>query len=218
LSSPFQQLKTHLKRTLTRPYLRDHVINQVIAAFGHRSYLEIGVADGENINRIDCATRRGVDPLGEYALAMESDEYFAQYDDSFDCIFVDGLHHAEQVYRDIQQALEHLNPGGSILCHDLYPKNEAMQRVPREVEEWTGDCWRAWLRLRHERPDLRMLVIDTDYGVGLIRRGTQETLSEDFSTADYSHFAANSATWLNLKSREEFEEWLSENGAESDGK
>ena len=38
--------------------------------------------------------------------------------------------------------------------------------------EWTGDVWKAIAELRVETIDLDIKVVDTDYGCGIIRRGT----------------------------------------------
>lgn len=46
-----------------------------------------------------------------------------------------------------------------------------MQRVPQTQGEWTGDCWKAIARLRMTRDDLQVSVLDTDYGLGVVRRG-----------------------------------------------
>ena len=40
---------------------------------------------------------------------MTSDEYFKKFKDKFDLIFIDGLHHYNQVEKDIYNSLEILN-------------------------------------------------------------------------------------------------------------
>jgi len=55
-----------------------------------------------------------------------------------------------------------------------------MQIVPRQQPgstEWTGDVWKAWVKLRATKPDLKMYVIDTCTGCGIIRKGKQETIN-----------------------------------------
>ena len=53
---------------------------------------------------------------------MTSDEYFSKFKDKFDIIFIDGLHHYEQVKKDIFNSLEILNSNGIILMHDCLKK------------------------------------------------------------------------------------------------
>ena len=86
-------------------------------------------------------------------------------------MFIDGLHHHEQVYRDVTNSLDGLSVSGTIVLHDCNPRNEEMQRVPRVQAEWTGDCWKAIARMRATRPDLNVSVLDTDYGLGVVQRG-----------------------------------------------
>ncbi len=151
------------------------IINSLIERLSYQSYLEIGVGNGHNFELIVAQNKESVDPGGGHdgdglaTYSMTSDAFFSTYSEKrYDLIFIDGLHHAEAVERDIHNALKALNASGMVVCHDMNPYYEAMQRVPRECAEWTGDCWRAWLRVRAQYPDLRMFVLDTDYGVGII--------------------------------------------------
>jgi SAM-dependent methyltransferase len=140
--------------------IRTDLINRIIKARGYTRYLEIGTQKGVNLVGVQCAYKLGVDidPRAVADIHMGSDEYFATHPEKFDIVFIDGLHHADQVQRDICNALNILNPGGIILCHDMLPKNEAGQLVPRQSKTWYGDCWKAFVRLR-ARPDLHMYTI-----------------------------------------------------------
>lgn len=186
---------------------RTNIINYLIQKIEAKSYLEIGIREPEgNYNSIACEKKVAVDPvpLGPGILALTSDAFFAQNTDTFDVIFIDGLHVADQVERDILNSLKVLNPGGYIVCHDMSPSTDVMQRVPIAegvpgfTGEWTGDCWKAWVKLRSERNDLTMFVLDTDYGVGVIQKGEQETISLDGLDLIYSNLEANRERWLNL--------------------
>lgn len=186
------------------------IINIIIKKFGYKTYLEIGVFDvnGE-FSKINISHKVGVDPAKEANAThkITSDEYFEQFDDTFDIIFIDGLHHAEQAYRDILNSLKILNKGGTIIVHDCMPTNEKMQEVPRKQVEWTGDVWKAFVRLRSERDDLKMFVIKADYGVGIIRRGSQEKIRipEELT---WKGFENNKKHWLNLVNIELYQSLL----------
>lgn len=191
---------------------RKEIIQFLIDKFNYQSYLEIGLSNGKNINSIKCHMKIGVDPvLKEFknknfiAIEMTSDEYFENHIVKYDIIFIDGLHHADQVHRDIENSLKFLNECGTIVCHDMNPHREKMQIVPRIQSTWTGDCWKAWVKLRKERKDLTMFVVDTDYGCGIIQNGEQEILKTDLPIT-YENFASNKKEWLNLISVEEFKE------------
>ena len=129
---------------------------------------------------------------------MTSDEFFKRFYDTYDLIFIDGLHIAEQVERDIDNALKHLNPGGTIAMHDCNPITEDQQRVPQNGQRiWTGDAWKAFVKNRG-RSDLEMYVVDTNNGIGIIKPGNQAPLSIN-GDLTYQMLERNRESWLNLK-------------------
>ena len=63
-----------------------------------------------------------------------------------------------------------------------------MQEREDHGGEWTGDVWKAIAELRVERIDLDIKVVNTDYGCGIIRRGTNipyHPLIENYKTYSY---------------------------------
>ena len=187
---------------------RYEIINQLIKKNNYESYLEIGVWTGDCFRQVNCKHKKGVDPMAVTSVAyrMESDKYFENNTEKFDIIFIDGLHTKEQVYKDVINGLERLNEGGTILMHDCYPEKEKHQKVPRESDVWNGDVWKSFVKLRQERDDLDMYVIDSDHGVGVIQKSSQkrEVLSGDISIS-YNELKKNEKEWLNLISVEDFE-------------
>ena len=160
--------------------IRTDIIQLFINKTGTKKYLEIGMGPGINYHTIQCEHKVCVDPTPTTPVThvMTSDDFFAQNQDTYGVIFIDGLHFDEQVYRDITNSLNVLEDGGFIVCHDINPYSELIQRYPQQAPgDWTGDCWKAWVRLRSERSDLEMYVVDTDYGCGVIRKGYQETIT-----------------------------------------
>lgn len=159
---------------------RTEIIQKLINKVNGKSYLEIGMGPGNNFNTIICNKKVCVDPTPTVPVtfSLTSDDFFKQNKDKFDIIFIDGLHWSEQVYKDIINSIEVLNKGGYIICHDMNPNSEFIQRYPQPKleSEWTGDCWKAWVKLRMERDDLNMYVINTDYGCGVITKGKQDKL------------------------------------------
>ena len=201
-------LKAITRFVLKTPYYyRSDIINRLIARFGYRSYLEIGVHDRSlSFNRINCEDITGVDPdpRAKADFVMPSDEFFAMNTRRFDIVFVDGLHHSEQVYRDVVNALQVLNDNGTIVCHDLNPADEEEQlRTSVADGPWTGDCWKAWVQLRTERDDLEMFVVDADFGCGVIRRGSQPKLRVE-GEIEWRNFRRHKRAWLNLITVDEF--------------
>ena len=203
---------------------RTDIINFYAKKINAKSYLEIGVRRAEdNFNRIEVLYKIGVDPategVDEATYKMTSDEFFLQNTEMFDLIFIDGLHKSEQVTRDIENSLKYLNKNGVIFCHDMNPiimerqllnSDPVRQKYVKDQYElgndeyglWNGDCWKSFVQLRGTRSDLEMFVIDTDFGVGVIKRGEQETIDIP-KELTYECLELNRKVWLNLKSVEE---------------
>ena len=119
---------------------------------------------------------------------VRSDDFFAQQQRVLEqaaplgVVFVDGLHTFEAALRDTLSASSHLAENGVIIMHDCLPPHEAAalptasfpDGEERKVEgwngEWCGDVWKAVLYLRRKYPEsLEVFVIDTDYGLGVVR-------------------------------------------------
>jgi hypothetical protein len=164
---------------MERTQIIQHLINKCSA----KKYLEIGMGGGHNFHSIRCEYKVSVDPNPTVHVThrLTSDEFFNQNKEIFDVIFIDGLHMDLQVYRDILNSLSCLSENGYIICHDMSPMEELIQRYPQPMVEspWTGDCWKAWVKLKSERTDLDMVVVDTDYGCGVISKGNQDLIRID---------------------------------------
>lgn len=181
------------------------LLNTLVEKFNYISYLEIGQGKAENnFYNINCKIKIGVDPdpVCKAAYCLTSDEFFKLNRSTFDLIFIDGLHHNEQVYRDIINSLNCLNINGTIVVHDCNPRNEAMQIVPQKQGFWTGDVWRAWVKLRSERTDIEMFVVNTS-NCGVIRVGEQVPITIPDSLT-YKYFSGNREYLLNTKSINDF--------------
>ena len=162
---------------------------------------------GNNHNSINCEYKISVDPTPTVPVSysMTSDDFFEQNKEMFDVIFIDGLHWSEQVYKDIVNSLKILNEGGFIICHDINPPDESHQIYPQPQTQsnWTGDCWKGWVKLKTERSDLQMCVVDTDYGCGIITRGKQELININ-EELTYDILNSNRVELLNLITVDEF--------------
>lgn len=188
---------------------RWEIINTLIAKNSYKNYLEIGIQNRVNFNQIKASRKFSVDPDKNAlpAFIMTSDEFFEKEAEKlgikFDIIFIDGLHHSEQVIKDIDNSLKLLSENGSIVVHDCNPIKEEHQIVPRVSKIWNGDVWKAWVEIRSNRSALKMAVVDTDHGCGIIQRGSQKKLkiSQDLN---FSNFEKNREKWLNLISVKEF--------------
>ncbi len=189
---------------------RADIINKLINKNEYKSYLEIGIND-PNVDRswekIKIDIKHGVDPNFETTYQMTSDEFFSKHaTQTYDIIFVDGLHTFDQAYKDIKNSLNCLNDRGVIVVHDCNPLNEIVQRPERVSDAWNGDVWKAIVKLRMEEIGLVIHTVDTDEGCAIIRRGSQILLpsypNED--PYNYSFLEKNRVEALNLISVEEF--------------
>ena len=190
---------------------RTDIIQSLINKVSAKKYLEIGMGPGLNFNSVVCNHKVCVDPTPTVPVTftLTSDEFFDGNKEMYDIIFIDGLHWSEQVYKDITNSLNVLNDGGYIICHDMNPHSEFIQRYPqpKSGSAWTGDCWKAWVQLRMERDGLNMCVVDTDHGCGVIKKGKQNKIRVE-GELSWDLLDSNRKDLLNLISVEEFKSTL----------
>lgn len=192
---------------------RHELINFLIEKYNFDNYLEIGVSNGENYKKINCKNKISVDPAeGFYAHAnptykMTSDEFFevvcAELE-KFDIIFIDGLHHSEQVDKDIKNSLKFLNENGFIVLHDCNPISEESQVVPRVKRGvWNGDVWKSIVKFRNSNSEYGCVVIDDDFGLGVISSLIKKDESFEY-TLTYDFLTKNREKYLGLINFEDF--------------
>lgn len=230
--------------------MRWDIINALIEKNNYKSYLEIGYYKGWSFDQIKIPNKTAVDPnpsktpeqevlvyggseMGENGsvIKMTSDDWFAGADKwrgyegavtDFDIIFIDGLHEAEQVYRDIQNALKYLAPGGTIVLHDVNPPK--YEHTTTGIDGcWTGDAYKAFIEFRFEHPSVPSCCVDTDWGVGIIRPFDHQDLEsthtsllgnypaierkkEKPAVIDWDFFSTYRKRAINLITIEEFKE------------
>jgi hypothetical protein len=186
---------------------RTDILNALIARYGFRSYLEIGMGDPwHNFELIAAALKHSVDPAPGATYRMGSDAFFASAppEQRYDLIFVDGLHEEEQVLRDIEGSLARLTPGGAVVLHDTNPPTEWHQRPPQEYTrgtEWNGTVWRAVVRFRLAHPEVPLYTVDTDWGCTVIRPADGPAQRLEGVSADeltWARFELHRDRWLNL--------------------
>lgn len=189
--------------------LRRDVINALVTKYGYKTYLEVGTQRPlQNFDHIAIPQKECVDPMpleGNMTYLMTSDQAFKKIKllkKTYDIIFIDGLHAEYQVDKDIANALDVLNEGGTIVMHDCNPPI-----AEYEKPEWNGTTWRSYAKLRATRPDLTMYVVDVDWGCGVIQRGSQQTYeapTDPKEWLNYEYLDAHRDELLNIISFEEF--------------
>jgi hypothetical protein len=211
---------------------RTDVINFLIEKNKYKCYLEIGIDNPDlNFNRIKILDKTGVDPYDknlrvathwndfnkenfskQIQYVMTSDDFFKQNEKKFDIVFIDGLHLEEQVKKDIDNSLNFLNENGTIVIHDCLPERYEGQLEKDIGYGWWGTVWKAFAKYRILRNDLSMLTIDTDCGLGIIKKGSQETFSViNNEIVDWDFFRKNRNGLMNVKTISEFIKIMYEN-------
>ena len=167
-------------------YKRSQIINKLTNKYDR--YLEIGVEYGECFNETHFVNKVGVDPdpkfcskVGQIIFLQTSDDFFKQYDvkQQFDVIFIDGMHQAEYVLRDINNCIQILSNNGTIFMDDILPLNYNEQlKIPikhyyengilKYGENWTGDVWKVVYHLLKKYKDK---ILDFKYFYNINFRG-----------------------------------------------
>lgn len=153
---------------------------------------------------------------GDFIFELTSDEFFARHRRflrslRLNAALVDGLHTSEQAFRDALNSLAVLAKQGVVVMHDCNPlsrvaalpdEHEARQH-PEFAHKWNGDVWKAIVRLRATRSDLRVCVLDTDHGLGIVARGKPDRALDlnlsDIDRMTYDDLASHRQELLDLR-------------------
>lgn len=211
------------------PVPTKNLIEQLMNSFDI-DYFSYSLSEASQENRLVIAakTRQAVKNMPADASAelfyMTSDQFFEQKaehlfsEKGIDVAFIDGLHTNEQTYQDVLNVLSHLNDGGVILLHDCNPPTEASAFPAASWEEaaranpsgwngsWCGDVWKTVVRLRSAHDDVRVFVLDCDWGIGVVQRARPDSVlslpESAVESMTYPYLAKNRQALLNLQPQE----------------
>lgn len=212
-----------------------HSARRINAIMGEESfdYLEIGVAYGTTFQAVRAQRRVAVDPKPLFdterlpanvtVFNTDSDSFFRglPVDEMFDFIFLDGLHEANQLKRDLVNALGHLRPGGWILVDDVVP-SDSISAIPSMADSyvkrgvkpsegfpWHGDCFRilpwifeknfltTYLIIYPDNPQLLLKVNDFSQCKSFLEKELNDP--EEIMKLDYSEvFTSDSMSRMPL--------------------
>ena len=220
-----------IRRENSKSPSRTEVINFLLSLKHENThYLEIGVCNPKNnYDHIKADIKYSVDPGIEFKenpvdFALTSDDFFQKLsankilsnDVKFDVIFIDGLHLAEQVDKDICNALKHINNNGFIVLHDCNPPTEWHARESYEFHNtpanggWNGTTWKAFFKWR-SNPSINSCCIDSDWGIGILSKGCKigkniESINNPFF--EFKLLEINRKDYLNLIDFDSFKKML----------
>lgn len=230
LNDPFHlraKSLTNIERS--KSITRTEIINRIIQSRNKENsiYLEIGVRNpADNFNQIHATQKYSVDPGIEFLenpvdFKLTSDDFFDQLYTGqilnanllFDIIFIDGLHTAEQVYKDVKNSLNFIKPDGFIVLHDCNPPTEWHARetyayeISPAMNTWNGTTWKAFVKAL-DIDGVSGCCVDSDWGVGILSKSIDfgKPTKIDNPFFEFSVFDKDRKQQLNLISIATFEE------------
>lgn len=210
---------------------RYDIINYLLTLTENKRYLEIGVRNpADCFSRINATEKYSVDPGYESkenlaTFKLTSDQFFSAIADKsltvadagFGVIFLDGLHLADQAYKDMLHSMRILASPGFLVVHDCNPPTvhharEDYRAISPAGTFWNGTTWKAFVLFRSSNPN-RSFVVDTDWGVGIICKHLTDTNHNEINFRDsffeFNTFNNSRATFLNLVEFSELPQVLS---------
>ena len=129
--------------------------------------------------------------------------FFKLKSDKYDLIFIDGLHTAEQVKKDFENALMVLSRDGFIVLHDCNPLKKEHTLVPRpsKTGHWNGDVYKfaCQLSVYHN-----FQTIDIDNGCGVWQDTYYSFYHNENFVIDWEDFNEKREMNLNLISWDDY--------------
>lgn len=177
----------------------------------YQESLEYGKVDHEW-----CQDELGVPELNyDYKIVkLTSDDFFSKQKENmkWELVFIDGLHEATQVERDIYNSLKHLSENGTIVLHDMLPPTLEHATTGDKYGNWNGDCYKALLAFIRDDifGNYSVRVVDTDWGCGIIQRNDiplEKIIDfESYNKAieDFNYFLENKDKLFEIITPEEF--------------
>lgn len=182
------------------------LLNLIATAIDARTYLEIGVfTPAHNFDKIEVPLKFGVDPdpNAKANCRMTSDKFFKfmiATGGKIQLALIDGLHHSDQVKKDVENCWAILATGGVMVIHDANPHSERITHVPRDNREWCGDVYKTVCNIT----TAAKFTVDMDYGCCVIRKRNDQgglyIMDREISWEDFDRLRVQ---YLHLVSTEE---------------
>jgi hypothetical protein len=148
------------------------------------SYLELGVRDNINFDKINAQTKVSVDINGDAMFNGTTDEYFASLtpDTKFNIVFIDACHDYEYVLRDFNNSVDHAIDW--ILLHDMIPPS-----LKYTASKFCSDSYKILYYLLKEQ-QFEIYPMNNNFGFTLIRMPASKIYpAESYANTSYAEFA-----------------------------
>ena len=156
------------------PGYHKYVIESIVRFTNCKTYLELGLYDGETFSMIVPIVNRaiGVDikdirtqKTGEFYL-MNTDDFFKGFKDKIDIVFIDADHSFDSVKKDFENSLKILNKYGIIFLHDTDPMTKEYLQPG-----FCNDCHKIVDYITNNHPELNITTLPlTDCGLSIVSR------------------------------------------------
>ncbi len=187
------------------------LIQKIIELKKFKSYLEIGCDSDDSFSKIRIENKIGVDPVSGGNFKGTSDQFFSQNKNFFDCIFIDGLHEYDQVYKDLKNSIQFLNKDGIIFLHDTLPSSIHQQAVPRYKRIWNGDVWKVIVNFRTNE-NYNILTCNIDHGVTILQKVKNKKILnisiKNFKKLKFKDFYNNYKEYMNIVNYDQLLKYL----------
>lgn len=158
------------------------IINE-IPGIEKLSYLELGIHDNINFNKINCEVKLSVDTNGKAIFTGTTDQFFysnLEKKQSFDIIFIDANHDYEYVLEDFNNSSLYCNKW--IILHDMVPPNIEHTRTGL-----CSNCYKLLYYIKTET-DFESYTLDNNFGLTFVKMPvvkflpSKENYELDFNT------------------------------------
>lgn len=159
-----------------------HLIQNLVKLTNCQNYLELGVQRGICFQEIVPLVKRaiGVDivdarksKVGEF-YAASTDDFFKNFNDIMDIIFIDADHKYESVVKDFENSLKILNEGGIILLHDTDPQDSYLL-----APDYCNDCHNMVNYIQNNHPELDIVTLPlTIAGLSIVMRKGERRINK----------------------------------------
>ena len=201
-----ENFKNKIQYNFPIDYFRWDLINYLINKNNYSNYLEIGCDDDVLFSKINIKNKIGVDPVSGGNIRKTSNDFFKTNKKNFDIVFIDGLHHYEQVKQDVINSINFLNKNGIILLHDCMPDSMSKQAVPRYKMQWNGDVWKAIIHFRQQK-FIDTYTCEIDQGIGIIKKRENSSIlniDKSISQLKFKDYYENYKKFLRVIDLKEF--------------